>query len=220
MHVADFKKGVIGANGVVGGGIPIATGAALSAKIQKNGRVCACFFGDGAMAEGAFHESLNIAALWKLPVVYVCENNQYGEWTHYNKQHSVEDLSRRGFGYGISSCRVDGMDSVAVYNAAVDGVERARNGEGPTLIECVTYRYFGHSIGGPKVPRPQSEVDEFKKRDPIQSLGAQLIQSGRIAQEEIEALDTNIRQEINDAVSFAEISPFPAPEEALEDLFV
>ncbi len=220
MHVADFKKGVIGANGIVGGGIPIATGAALSAQIQNDGRVCACFFGDGAVAEGMYHESLNVAGLWKLPIVYVIENNLYGEWTHYSKQHSIEDLSLSGVGYGIPGLRVDGMDVLAVYRAAVEAVQRARRGDGPTLLECVTYRYFGHSIGGPKVPRPQAEIDAYKRRDPINTLSAMLIQSGKITQQVIDGWDTDIRQEVADAVTFAEDSPFPAPEEAFEDLYV
>ena len=220
MHIADFGKGIIGANGIVGGGIPIATGAAFSAQYLKNGRVCACFFGDGAVAEGTFHESLNIAALWKLPAIYVIENNQSGEWTPYTKQHPVRDLSLHATGYGIPGKNLDGMNALAVYEATTEAVARARRGEGPTLLECVTYRYHGHSIGGPKVDRPQAEVEDATRRDPIQHLTHHLLTAGTVTQAQVDAIDTALRAEIADAIRFAEQSPFPRPETALEDLFV
>jgi len=220
MHIADFARGIIGANGIVGGGIPIATGAAFSAQVQKNGRICACFFGDGAVAEGVFHESLNIAALWKLPVLYIIENNQYGEWTPYTQQHAVADLSLHAVGYGIPGHRIDGMNALAVYEAAVVAAERARNGNGPTLLECVTYRYLGHSIGGPKIDRPQAEIDNAKARDPIQFLARQLLSENVLSQHQLDAIELALQTEIADAIQFAEQSPYPHPAAALEHLFV
>ena len=220
MHIADFSKGIIGANGIVSGGIPIATGAALTAQVLRNGRVCACFFGDGAVAEGAFHESLNIAALWKLPVVYVIENNQYGEWTPYTKQHPVRDLSLHATGYGIPGQQVDGMNALAVYEATSAAADRARRGDGPTLLECVTYRYHGHSIGGPKIDRPKAEVEAAKARDPIQHLTQHMLATGEVIQAEADAVDAGLRAEIAEAISFAEKSAYPRPETALEDLLV
>jgi TPP-dependent pyruvate/acetoin dehydrogenase alpha subunit len=220
MHIAEYEKGVLGANGIVGGGIPIATGAALSSQIQNDGRVTACFFGDGAMAEGAFHESVNVAALWNLPILYVCENNQYGEWTHYTGQHSVEDLSLRAKGYGIPGFRLDGMDVEEVYSAAREAVDRARSGEGPTLLVCDTYRYFGHSIGGPPIGRPEEEVEAWKQRDPINRLSAELLEAGVLSQADIDGKEEEIKSRVEEAVAFAESSAFPAPESALQDLFV
>jgi acetoin:2,6-dichlorophenolindophenol oxidoreductase subunit alpha len=220
MHIADFQLGVLGANGIVGGGLPIATGAALSAQIQQNGRIVACFFGDGAVAEGAFHESLNMAALWKLPIIFVCENNQYGEWTHYRQQHPLADLSQHAHGYGIVGQHVDGMDVGAVYAAAAEAVERARRGDGPTLLECATYRYHGHSIGGPKIDRPQAEVDEARGRDPIKGLTEYMHRAGQLSGSQLENIESDLQAEILAAVAFAESSAYPQPEEALEDLFV
>ena len=220
MHIAEYAKGVIGANGIVGGGIPIATGAALSAQIQNNGQVAACFFGDGAMAEGAFHESLNIAALWKLPILYVCENNQYGEWTHYTDQHPVEDLSLRASAYGIPGHRVDGMNAIEVYEFAREAVERARQGKGASLLACDTYRYQGHSIGGPPISRPQDEIEEWKRRDPINSLDKDLTEAGALTEAEIASKNGEIEARIEEAVAFAENSSFPSPASALEDVLV
>ncbi len=220
MHVADFSRGVLGANGIVGGGIPIATGAALSAQIQKNDSVVACFFGDGAMAQGAFHESLNVAALWKLPVIYVCENNLYGEWTHYTRQHSIPDLSQRALAYGIPGQRVDGMDALAIYRAATQAIARARGGEGPTLLECVTFRYFGHYIGDPHPGRTDHEIENAKLRDPIDPLRQALLASGALTDRELALFELGLGNEIADAVAFAEQSDDPEPESAFEDLFV
>lgn len=220
MHIADFQRGVLGANGIVGGGIPIATGAALSAQIQRDGRVCVCFFGDGAMASGAFHESLNLAALWRLPVIYVCENNLYGEWSHYSTQHSVEDLSLRGIAYGIAHQRVDGMDVLAVHAAAHEAVQRARAGDGPTLLECVTYRYHGHSIGGPKIPRPAAEEADARSRDPLERLEFALRAQGVIEANWRTNHQQTIAGEIAEGLAFANAGDFPHPDDALRDLFV
>lgn len=220
MHVADFSRGVLGANGIVGGGIPIATGAALSAQIQMNDRVVACFFGDGAMAQGAFHESLNVAALWNLPVIYVCENNLYGEWTPYTRQHSIPDLSQRALAYGMPGQRVDGMDVLAMYRAATQAIVRARRGDGPSLLECVTFRYFGHYIGDPDPGRTNDEIEKAKMRDPIAQLRHTLLASGALTDQELEQFEHELGDEIADAVAFAEQSDDPEPESAFEDLFV
>ena len=166
MHIADFSIGILGANGIVGGGIPIATGTALASQYLEDGRVTVCFFGDGASNQGGFHESLNLASLWKLPVVYVCENNLYAETTPQADHQPIRDIADRAKSYNMPGVIVDGNDVFAVYEKANKAVERARAGRGPTLIECKTYRYRGHWEGDPEVYRTKEEVKEWKKRSP------------------------------------------------------
>jgi len=220
MHVADATVGILGATAVVGSAIPIAVGAALSCKLRKSDRVVACFFGDGASNNGTFHESLNMAAIWKLPVIFVCENNMYAMGTRISNVTAIENIADRATGYGMPGVTVDGNDVVAVYKAAKDAVERARNGGGPTLIECKTYRHKGHSRFDPAKYRPPEEVEEWMKRDPISRFKEKLIREGILTEEEADEIDKEIIGLVEESAKFAIESPFPKPEEALEDVFV
>jgi pyruvate dehydrogenase E1 component alpha subunit len=224
MHIADFSIGILGANGIVGAGLPIATGAGLAAKMKKSGQVAVCFFGDGASNEGTFHESLNIASSWKLPVVYVCENNLYGEFTAGKDVTSVKDIADRARGHDMPGIIINGNDVVEVYETTSEAVARARRGEGPTLIECKTYRWEGHVVGeeaflGKKAYRPTDEIEEWKKRCPLVSFENLYTANGMFTKAELDAIKVNVKREIDDAVQFAIDSPLPAPEEAMEDMF-
>lgn len=221
MHIADFGIGMLGANGIVAGGIPIVTGAGLAAQLEGKGRVAVSFFGDGASNAGPFHESINIAAAWKLPMLYVCENNLYAAQTPATQTLAYEDVAARAAGYGIPGVVVDGNDIFAVYEAATEAVARARAGDGPTLIECKTYRWRAHTerVNQPDY-RPPAEIEEWKKKDPIARLVQHLKQQqGQLSDEEWHAMDDEIMQQIESSVAFAEASPFPPPEAALDDLF-
>jgi len=219
MHLADPELGILGANGIVGGGIPIATGAALSSKLQKNGRVAVCFFGDGASNQGTFHESINIASAFNLPVIYVCENNLYGVGTRQSKVRKVENIADRATGYAIPGVIVDGNDVEAVYNAVSEAVQRARAGEGPTLIECKTYRWHTHFEGEPDTYRPKEEVEEWKSKDPIKRYREKLIERGDFEAATLDNIEKQVINEIDEAVKFAEESPIPDVSEALEDVY-
>ena len=223
MHIADFAKGMLGANGIVAGGISILTGAGLAAQLLGNGRVAVCFFGDGAANAGPFHESINIAAAWKLPVVYVCENNLYAAQTGQMATHAMPDVAGRAAGYGIPGVVVDGNDIFAVHEAASKAVARARAGEGPTLIECKTYRHRAHTERkGQPDHRPREEVALWMSdaRDPIARLVAHLKrQQGQLTDDEWKEMDREILTRIERAVAFARASPFPRPEAATEDVF-
>ncbi len=221
MHIADFDIGMLGANGIVGGGIPIATGAGLAAQMDGKGRVAVSFFGDGASNAGSFHESLNIAATWKLPMLYVCENNRYAANTAAAATHAQEDVATRALGYDMPGVIVDGNDISAVYDAATTAVARARAGEGPTLIECKTYRWGRHTERPSQAePRPANEVEEWKTRDPIPRLVEALKeQQGQLTDEEWEEMDREILARISSAVAYAKASAFPKPEAALDDVF-
>jgi pyruvate dehydrogenase E1 component alpha subunit len=219
MHIADFSIGMLGATAVVGAGLPIAVGAGLSAKLRKTDQVVICFFGEGASNQGTFHESLNMASAWKLPVVFVCENNLYAMGTRQSRIMNVEDVAKRAVAYGISGKSVDGNDVIAVYEAMRDAVEFARKGEGPTLIECKTYRRRGHSRVDPARYRPKEEVDEWLRRDPIKRFEDYLLQNDVLTEEELQSVKAQVADRIDDAVKFALESPYPAPEEALEDVY-
>ncbi|HOK17997.1 MAG TPA: pyruvate dehydrogenase (acetyl-transferring) E1 component subunit alpha [Caldisericia bacterium] len=219
MHIADAEKGILGANGIVGAGLPIATGAALSIKLRKSDQVVVCFFGDGASNQGTFHESINMGSLWKLPVVYVCENNQYGEFTSQKRHQVITDISQRATAYGIPGVTVDGMDVLAVYEAAVEAVKRAREGNGPTLLETKTYRFHGHFEGDPQLYRDKAEVEEWMRKDPIPRFEKQLLDNNVVTEEELKAIQNRIQQEIDDAVKFAEESPYPEDNEAVKDIY-
>lgn len=224
LHVFDKEKGVLGANGIVAAGIPIVTGGALSAKLEGKGRVAMCFFGDGATNEGAFHEALNLASVWKLPIVYVCENNQYGEFTPLGETTAVAHLAQRSVSYGIPGVTVDGNDVELVHTAAGEAVARARRGKGPTLLECVTYRWYGHFHGeeallGSRSYRKKEEIEEWKTRCPIARYKSKLTNENVITSAEIEALEKEAQAEIDRAVTFAQKSPMPAGEEALQDVY-
>jgi TPP-dependent pyruvate/acetoin dehydrogenase alpha subunit len=211
MHIADFRVGMLGANGIVAGGVPHAVGAAWSAQYLKNGRVAVAFFGDGAANEGVFHESLNLAAVWRLPVVFVCENNLYGFSTHYRRVTAVEDIAARAAGYAMPGQVADGMDPQAVYEAAGEAIARARRGDGPSLLECKTYRFRGHSRFEPAGYRAKEELERWRERDPIPAWRARLASEWNVPEGELAALEAEADREIEAAVSFAESSPDPAP---------
>ena len=221
MHISNMDLGMLGANGIVGGGPPIAMGAAFSNKFRKTKQVAVAFFGDGASNEGSFHEAANMAALFKLPCVFVCENNGYGEYTPQANHQAVVDVADRAAGYGMPGVVVDGMDVIAVYEAAEEAIKRARAGEGPTLLECKTYRFYDHvGVRGMGLTyRTDEELEEWKKRDAITGFEARLLQLGTITQKAIDAVYANINAEIEEAIQFAEDSPFPQPEELLEDVY-
>ena len=220
MHIADFEKGNLGANAIVGGGIPIATGAGLAAKLRGSDQVTAAFFGDGASNQGTFHESLNLAGVWKLPVIYICENNGFGISVPTWQSTSVEDIGVRGASYGIPGVTVDGNDVYAVYNAAEEAVARARGGGGPTLIECKTFRHFGHWTGDPQNYRTREEVEDWKQnRDPIKLFRSVLLEEGGFLPEELVAIEEDAIREAREAAEFALNSPEPDPEGVLDDVF-
>ena len=221
MHISNMEIGMLGANGIVGGGPPIAMGAAFSNKFRKTKQVACCFFGDGASNEGSFHEAANMAGLYKLPVVFVCENNGYGEYTPQRNHQAIVDVADRAAGYGMPGVVVDGMDAVAVYEAAGEAIARARAGEGPTLLECKTYRYYDHVgvRGMGLVYRTDDEVIEWKKRDPIELFESRLKEQGVLSAAQIQAVHDGILAEIGKAIEFAESSPFPDPSAILEDVY-
>jgi pyruvate dehydrogenase E1 component alpha subunit len=220
MHIADFSLGVIGANGIVSGGLPISVGAALSAKMRGTDQVAVCFFGDGATAEGGFHEALNLASLWQIPLIFVCQNNLYGLSQPWEETAYECDLPHRASTYNIPSQCVDGMDVLAVYAAAQEAVERARSGGGPSFIEAQTYRFLGHYVGDPALYMPEEEREAWRKRDAILKLGRQLREWGYLTEEEDEELAASIEEELREGLEFAKSSPIPAPEEALTDVHV
>lgn len=219
MHIADFSLGVLGATAVVGAGIPIAAGAGLSIKLRKTDQVVACFFGDGASNQGTFHEGVNMAAIWKLPVIFVCENNLYAMGTRQSLVMAIENIADRASAYGILGIAVDGNDVLAVYEATLKAVERARKGEGPTLIECKTYRHRGHSRVDPARYRPKEEVEAWLAKDPIKRFKERVLQSGALTEAELQRIEKEASDKVEEAVKFALDSPHPAPEEALEEVY-
>jgi TPP-dependent pyruvate/acetoin dehydrogenase alpha subunit len=219
MHVADLDLGILGANGIVGAGIPIAAGAALAAQMEGSDRVGVAFTGDGATDIGAFHESLNLAALWNLPTICVVENNGYADFISQKQHQKIEKISDRASAYGMPGITVDGNDVVAVYEAAREAVDRARSGGGPTLMECVTYRIRGHFEGDPQAYRTEAEVEQWKGRDPLARLEERLRSMTSSFDEDKESIMSDIRQRIERAVEFAESSPLPDPKDALEDAY-
>ena len=220
MHIADVEKGMLGANGIVGGGIPLACGAALTAKTLGTGGVAVCFFGDGAANQGTFHEGLNLAAIWKLPVVFVCENNGYAESTPVRYHCSATDIANRAGAYEIPGIVVDGLDVFAVYEGAGEAIARARRGEGPTLIEAKTYRYYAHFQGDAGTYRTEEEVLRYRERDPIAGLKKYLKDHGMATEEELDAIDAQVVRELDEAWEAAKAAPLPAPEETLTDVYV
>ncbi len=220
MHIADFQVGMLGANGIVGGGFGLATGAGLAAQMRDSGQVAVCFFGDGAANRGPFHENINLGAVWRLPVVYVCENNQYAQWTLQKDITLVTDVSNMSSAYGIPGFQVDGMDLMAVYEAAGEAIERARRGEGPTLLECKTYRFHGHNFGDPQQYRTREEIAQWvEKHDPIQRMSTYLQGQGVLTGEEDAAIQAQLAEEIEESVNFAEESPYPKADELYEDVY-
>jgi TPP-dependent pyruvate/acetoin dehydrogenase alpha subunit len=224
MHIVDFSLGILGANGIVGAGLPIATGSALAAIIAGTDDVTACFFGDGASNEGTFHESLNLAAVWKLPVVFVCENNGFGEFTPMQTVTSVKDIAVRAKAYDIPGHIVDGNDVLEVYRYASEAVARARAGEGPTLLECKTYRWEGHVVGeqaflGAASYRTEQEVNEWKARCPLIRFDKFAVESGKISVADLQRIKQETEAELETAIKFARESPLPDASEVTDDVF-
>ncbi len=220
MHIADLDLGILGANGIVGAGIPIAAGAGLTAKMQGRSAVTVAFFGDGGSNTGAFHEGLNLAAVWNLPVLFVCENNQYAESTPREVHQKVKDIATRAMAYDIPGVVVDGMDATAVFAAAGEAIRRAREGGGPTLIEAKTYRFMGHYVGDTGAAyRDQAEVGRWKQRDPIPLFRRVLLEERRVPAADLARIEAEVQREIAEAVTFAEQSPEPDLEDALRDIF-
>lgn len=221
MHIADVEKGMLGANGIVGGGFPLAVGAGLTAKLKKSGAVAVCFFGDGANNHGTFHEGINLAAIWKLPVVFVAENNGYAEATPFEYASSCKNIADRAQAYNIPGEVVDGKDVVAVYEAAERAVARARNGEGPTLIECKTYRNYGHFEGDAQTYKSAEEKQKhLQENDAIAKFRHYILSNQLISEQELLNIEQQVTKAVEEAVHFAEKSPFPSAEDLLKDVYV
>jgi TPP-dependent pyruvate/acetoin dehydrogenase alpha subunit len=219
MHIADPETGNLGANAIVGGSLAIAAGAGLSAKLRGTGQVVACFFGDGAANQGLLLESMNMASIWQLPVLYICENNQYGEYTPMQAV-TAGQLHRRGEALDITSLLVDGMDAVAVYGAASHAVARARAGEGPSFLVCQTYRYLGHGTSDRNRPyRSRNEEQSWQERDPVHRLGERLLASGQASADELASIAAATEQEIVAAVEFGQAAAYPAPDEVTQHVY-
>lgn len=219
MHMADVETGNLGANGIVAGGVPMAAGVGLSLKMQKLDKVILVFFGDGAANEGALHESLNMASIWDLPVIYFCENNQYAMSMSIARSANVENLSVRAAGYGIPGVTIDGNDMVAVYKATQEAAARARRGEGPTFIEAKTYRWKGHSKSDKQRYRAKEEVKEWQDRDPIVRLSTQMQAAGLLTAAELAELETDVAREIEASIEFAKRCADPDPATILEGVY-
>jgi pyruvate dehydrogenase E1 component alpha subunit len=219
MHIADFSVGMLGANGVVGGGANLAVGATIAARLRGTDQIAVCFFGDGASNRGPVHEAMNLAAIWNLPVVFFCENNQYASTTSVKTVMKIEDIADRAAGYGMPGIVVDGNDVVAVYSAVREYAEPARNGGGPVLIEAKTYRMRGHFVGDPQVYRDADEVVAQRANDPIERQTRRMLAERLLDDAALERLRAEVEEELAAAVRFGRESPLPEPEEALDDLY-
>jgi len=219
MHMADVTLGSLGANGVVSGGIPLSVGAGLTLKLRGGDQVCICFFGDGASNEGAFHESINMAAIWKLPVIYLCENNQYGMSMSVKRAMSAADIADRAVAYGIPGETVDGMDALAVYQAVMQAVAYARSGKGPVLINAVTYRYYGHSKSDKQRYRTKDEVATWRAKDPTVTFSERLVAAGVLTEVDVAALVAKAQQTIDDAIAWADTGPEPDVAHLTDDVY-
>lgn len=219
MHIADVKLNIVGANGIVGGGLPIAVGVGLSCQYLDKNAVTICFFGDAATNIGAFHESLNMAAVMKLPVVWICENNQYGLSTHIKQMLAGGSIAARGAAYGIPSVRLDGNDVLAVLKAAKEAIERARTGQGPTLIEAETYRWYGHGASDNRSYRTREEESDWKEKCPIKRYEAFLLNEKIVTQEQVGQLEKAAALEVQEAIRFANESPLPDPATVTDYIF-
>ncbi len=223
MHLADFSVGILGESGIVASSVPIATGAGLAAKVLKKDFVSLVFFGDGASNQGACHESMNMASLWKLPVIFLCENNQYAITTSYKNSVSVDNVADRAPAYGMPGVTVDGQDAVAVHEVVSHAVARARAGDGPSLVECMTYRFEDHSLGLDRIRkvayRSDEEVAEAMKRDPLDIHRAAMLKGDIATEAECDEIENAARAEIADALEFARNSPYPEPEALFEDMY-
>ena len=219
MHVADKDISVLGSTGIVGAGIPVATGAALSYQIQGTDQVAVCFFGDGAVNQGTFHESLNMASLWRLPVVYCCENNRWAQFTPQELETRVTNVSSRTAAYDMPGITIDGCDVLAVYAAAGEAIERARSKGGPTLLEFTLNRWYGHYVGDPQKYRAADNIEKSRESDPIAMFKDKLVQEKKLTSDEIKHIEEQVSAEMDEAVKFAQDSPLPEVGEVLEDAY-
>lgn len=218
MHIADMDVGCLGANGIVGGGLPMSLGGGLASKYLGKDIVTVCFFGDGASNQGTFHESLNLASVWKLPVIFLCENNGYGMTVPQWQSTSVQDISVRAQGYNMPGITIDGNDVFAIYEAMDTAIARAKKMEGPTLVECKTYRWYGHWLGDPQPYRTKEEVAEWMKKDPIPRFKNRLLEIG-ITKEECKKIEDAANKDVAEALEFGMNSPWPDPDKLLEDVY-
>jgi pyruvate dehydrogenase E1 component alpha subunit len=219
MHMFEKDLGFLGGHAIVGGQIPLATGTAFASMYRNSGEVTLCFFGEAAVNQGAFHESLNMAQLWKLPCIYICENNQYGMGTSLARAMSLRDIAQKGCAYEMASEFVDGMDVLAVREATMRAVERARKESLPTLLEVRTYRFMGHSMSDPGNYRTRAEIEKYQERDPIKLFSASLLEEKILDDKALEEIDKKIREEVEDAFRFADESPLPDPAELYTDVY-
>lgn len=220
MHIADVEAGNLGANGIVGGGHGLAVGAALTQQMKKTGKIVVCFFGDGATNEGSFHEAMNMASIWKLPVIFYCLNNGYGISANIHKMVNVEHLYERAAAYGMPFKYIeDGNDAVSVYNTFKEAVDYVREGNGPIFVESITYRWYGHSSSDPGKYRTREEVEEWKKKDPILKLANYIVGNKIATEEELKNIELEVKNMVDEAVKFAEESPLPPLETAFEDIY-
>ena len=221
MHIADMSKGMLGTNGIVAASVPLAVGAALTSKLKNLGRVAVAFFGDGGANQGVLHESMNLASVWKLPVIFCCENNQYAESTPVEYALSTAHVADRAVGYNMPGIHVDGMDVFAVYDAAGQAVARARAGDGPSLLECLTYRYYGHTVfDNPRTYRTEEEEEHWRGRDPLKQFRDAVLPQGEITAEELDQIDQEAADLMEEAIKFADESPLPEAKELYEDVYV
>ncbi|PIQ47405.1 MAG: pyruvate dehydrogenase (acetyl-transferring) E1 component subunit alpha [Cytophagales bacterium CG12_big_fil_rev_8_21_14_0_65_40_12] len=220
MHIFDKEVGFMGGHGIVGGQVPLGAGIAFAEKFNKTGNLCICMMGDGAVRQGAFHEALNMAMLWKLPVIFVIENNGYAMGTAVGRSSNVTELYTLGESYDIPSAPVDGMNPEAVHTAVEEAADRARRGDGPTLLEFRTYRYKGHSMSDPAKYRTKEELKEYKDRDPIEMVKIKILANGWATEEDLKEIDAKIKAEVEESVKFAEESNYPDPSEAYKDVYV
>jgi acetoin:2,6-dichlorophenolindophenol oxidoreductase subunit alpha len=220
MHIADVGKGMLGANGIVGGGPPLACGAGLTAKVKGTRQVTACFFGDGASNQGTTAESMNLAGIWKLPVIFVCENNRYAETTGFDYSVSGRDIAARARGFGMPSVAVDGQDLFAINEAMREAVARARRGDGPSFIEAQTYRYYGHFEGDTILYRTKDEEEFYRSRDCLQRFRKTAREQGLLSEADLDSIDQRIKERIEEAVRFALDSPLPTPDQTVTDVYV
>ncbi|MFQ5830059.1 MAG: thiamine pyrophosphate-dependent dehydrogenase E1 component subunit alpha [Candidatus Methylomirabilia bacterium] len=220
MHIADMDLGILGANGIVGAGVPIAAGAGLALKLRGQGQIAVAFFGDGATNTGAFHEGLNLAAVWQLPCMFVCENNEYAESTPRRAHQRIKDVALRAEAYDVPGMIADGMDFFSVYQVVGEAVQMVREGRGPVLVEAKTYRFSGHHLGDPGTTyRTREEVEHYRRRDPLSLLRSRVIAEGVVTTEEVGAIEREVARELQEAIRFGRESPLPAPQSALDDVY-
>jgi len=220
MHIADVTRGMLGANGIVGAGGPLACGSALTAKVKGTDQVTVCFFGDGAAEQGTMHESMNLASIWKLPVIFVCENNGYAQTTPSHYHCAAHDIADRATAYNMPGFVIDGTDLFAVFEAAGEAVARARRGEGPTLMECKAFRYYGHFQGDNMSYFTEEERAKNRARDPIDGFRKRVLERNLMSEQEMAEIDARVKKAVDEAVQFAEEAPYPTAEDVLTDVYV